>query len=64
LRNAYQYLCHNSLDNHKKIIFVYGKQKDAMLATMEKYFPQTVNFTHPGGGVLVWASLPKDKSAV
>ncbi|MGN1014510.1 MAG: PLP-dependent aminotransferase family protein [Butyricicoccus sp.] len=34
-------------------------KRDAMLAACEKYFDKRVKFTHPNGGLFVWAELPE-----
>lgn len=48
------------LDKHiEKIKDLYKKRRDLMLETMEKYFPEEVEYTHPEGGLFTWAVLPK-----
>ena len=62
---VYQYLLHNNLDDHiRKIIAVYGRQKDAMIAAMEAFLPGEVNFTRPEGGMFLWATLSEGHSAL
>jgi len=38
---------------------VYRSRKDAMLAAMEEFFPEGARWTNPGGGLFVWATLPR-----
>jgi len=62
---VFQYLRNNSLDEHiHRIVEVYGRQKDAMITAMEKYFPENICFTRPEGGMFLWASLPENVSAL
>ena len=35
-----------------------------MIAAMEKYFPESVAFTRPEGGMFIWAALPEGKTAM
>ncbi|MGL4612215.1 MAG: PLP-dependent aminotransferase family protein [Trueperaceae bacterium] len=42
----------------------YRKQRDLMLGSIEKYFPEDVHFTRPKGGMFLWVTLPKDKNAL
>jgi 2-aminoadipate transaminase len=54
------YLSRYSLDQHiATIIEHYGHQRDAMIAAIERYFPQEVGITHPDGGMFLWARLPE-----
>ncbi|MDE2030132.1 MAG: PLP-dependent aminotransferase family protein [Alphaproteobacteria bacterium] len=41
-----------------KIREVYKKRRDAMLAALEKYMPDSVSWTRPEGGMFVWLTLP------
>lgn len=34
-------------------------KRDAMLAACEKYFDPRVTYTHPNGGLFIWAELPE-----
>jgi len=61
----HQYLIDNDLDAHiAAIIECYGRQKDAMQAAIERYFPKNVQITHPDGGMFLWATLPDGLSAM
>lgn len=60
-----QYLEDNDYDEHiKKIIDLYGRQCNYMLEAMDKYLPKDIHWTHPEGGMFVWATLPKGIDAV
>lgn len=37
---------------------IYRSRRDAMLAALEEYFPPQAEWTHPGGGLFIWATLP------
>ncbi|NLD19283.1 MAG: PLP-dependent aminotransferase family protein [Clostridiales bacterium] len=37
---------------------IYGKKCAHMLKCMEKYFPPEVKYTHPTGGLFIWATMP------
>ena len=64
-RILFRYLCDNDLDAHiATIIRQYGKQKEAMLAALKKYFPAGVEYTNPEGGMFLWVSLPAGMSAM
>jgi 2-aminoadipate transaminase len=38
---------------------VYGMRCNAMLAALERHFPSTAQWTHPEGGLFIWAELPR-----
>ena len=60
----WDYLTHNDLSKHiEKIKQLYKNQSSAMIAAMEKYFPDSVAFTRPEGGMFIWATLPEGKTA-
>lgn len=57
---AFEVARHNFLDEHIKLIRrVYRERRDLMLASMDRYFPPEVDWTHPEGGLFLWASLPE-----
>lgn len=61
----HQYLMDNSLDEHlTKIIALYRKQAQAMMDSMAKYFPKSVQYTKPEGGMFLWVTLPKGITAI
>lgn len=64
-RLVYQYLSDYNIDQHiAKICNAYGKQAAAMIAAIEKYFPQEIGFTRPEGGMFLWITLPKNWCAM
>lgn len=61
----HEYLMNNPYAEHvKKIIALYKEQATAMLDAMEEYFPKTVSWTRPEGGMFIWVTLPEGQSAV
>ena len=61
----YDYLMHNDIEKHiDKIKSLYKKQAQAMIAAMEKYFPQNVQYTKLQGGMFCWVTLPPNVSAM
>lgn len=64
-RIVYQYLKDNPVDNHiQKIRDLYQIQRNTMITMMEKYFPASVSFTKPEGGMFIWATLPEGISTL
>ncbi|MBQ0138730.1 MAG: PLP-dependent aminotransferase family protein [Kurthia sp.] len=54
----YEYLTHNEYKDHvNKIIDLYKSQSDIMIAALEEFFPENVEFTRPQGGMFLWATL-------
>jgi len=52
------------LDEHvEKIKACYVKRRDIMLKTMKEEFPDSVEFTHPQGGLFTWVTFPKGINA-
>ncbi len=37
---------------------VYGERRNVMLQALEKYFPEGCSWTHPQGGLFLWARVP------
>lgn len=61
----WDYLENNDLDRHiAKIRALYQKQAQAMLDAMDRYFPDTVSYTRPHGGMFLWVTLPEGVSAM
>lgn len=61
----HEYLMNNPYSEHvKKIIALYEVQATAMLDAMEAYFPKTVSWTKPEGGMFIWVTLPEGQSAL
>lgn len=38
---------------------LYGRKQKVMLAALAKYFPKEAKWTHPEGGMFLWATLPQ-----
>lgn len=45
------------------IIARYRERRDTMLAALTEHFPATARWTHPEGGMFVWATLPPGADA-
>lgn len=61
----WDYLNNNDLDMHiSKIKELYKKQAQTMINAMDKYFPSTVKYTKPHGGMFLWVTLPEGVSAM
>lgn len=42
----------------KRVIPIYRKRRDAMLAALKRYMPEQVVWSHPSGGFCGWLTLP------
>lgn len=61
----WDYLTHNDLDVHiAKIKDLYQRQAQAMMNAMDKYFPPSVKYTKPHGGMFLWVTLPEGIKAM
>jgi 2-aminoadipate transaminase len=61
----YQYLKDNDIDKHiSKIREAYGNQCRAMLNSIQNYFPPSVTYTKPEGGMFLWAELPQNVTSL
>lgn len=59
------YLEHNDHETHiAEIRKLYKAQAQAMIAAMDRYFPETVKYTKPHGGMFLWVTLPEGVSAL
>ena len=48
------------IDQHVKLIRkVYLERRDVMLDALEEFMPEGVKWTHPKGGLFLWATLPE-----
>ena len=64
-RAVYRYLVDNDLDGHiLNIREVYKRQRDTMVSTIEKHFPEEIKCTKPEGGMFLWATLPEKVSSL
>lgn len=49
----------NDVDAHvKEISALYGKRKQLMVEGLQKYFPKSVKYTNPEGGMFLWVTVP------
>jgi len=56
---AYEVARDGFLDKHVKLIRkIYGERRDVMLQALQEFFPPTVTWTHPKGGLFLWVTLP------
>jgi len=56
---AYELIRGDFLDEHIRVIRqVYSQRRDVMLAALERYFPEGCSWTHPEGGLFLWARTP------
>lgn len=59
------YLEHNDYETHiAEIRKLYKAQAQAMIAALDRYFPETVKYTKPHGGMFLWVTLPEGVSAL
>ncbi len=64
-RLVHQYLSDYDIDRHiAQICEAYGRQANAMIAALEKYFPAEIQFTRPEGGMFLWLTLPEGRNAM
>ncbi|MCD6512665.1 MAG: PLP-dependent aminotransferase family protein [Thermoplasmata archaeon] len=62
---GYHYIKEGYVDKQlPKIIDMYRKKRDLMLAAMEKYFPRECKWTKPRGGMFIWVECPEEVSTV
>jgi len=57
---AYEVARDGFVDEHvKRIRQVYHERRDVMLEALKDCFPPEVSWTHPQGGLFLWATLPE-----
>jgi 2-aminoadipate transaminase len=57
---AYEIIKDGFLDEHIRVIRkVYSERRNVMLAALERYFPAGCSWTHPEGGLFLWARVPE-----
>ncbi len=57
---AYEVARDGFLDKHVKLIRkIYRERRDVMLQALKEFFPSTVSWTHPKGGLFLWVTLPE-----
>ena len=60
-----RYLEDNDLDAHiERARVLYKEKAEKMMACMEKYFPEGVQYTKPQGGMFLWATMPEGVKAL
>ena len=60
-----EYLRNNDIDDHIETIrTVYGNQCRAMIAAIEREFPEGVSCTKPEGGMFLWGRLPGNMNSL
>ena len=58
---AYEVSHGGFLDQHIKVIrSTYHERRDVMLAAMDSYFPGSVDWTQPQGGLFLWGIMPEN----
>ncbi|WP_310599274.1 PLP-dependent aminotransferase family protein [Desulfobulbus sp.] len=64
-RILHRFLRDNDIDAHiATIVRQYGKQKEAMVDAIKKFFPDGVQSTNPDGGMFLWVALPEGLSSM
>lgn len=57
---TYEVARNGFIDAHvKRIRAFYKERRDVMLSAIEEHFPSDAGYTRPGGGLFVWAELPR-----
>jgi 2-aminoadipate transaminase len=60
----YEFAQDGALDRHIETIKTeYHKRRDAMLRAMKEFFPDTISWTKPDGGLFLWVRLPEGTDA-
>ncbi len=64
-RVVFELLENQDIDEHiRKIKMAYKSQRDAMIQSIQKYFPPRVKYTKPEGGMFLWVTLPDHLSSL
>jgi 2-aminoadipate transaminase len=62
---VFEAIYHDVLFPHiAEIIRLYKGKRDCMLAAMDRYFPESVSYTRPQGGMFLWVTLPETYDAL
>lgn len=57
---AYEIVQDGFLERHvREIRRVYRERRNVMLEALERYFPEGCSWTHPAGGLFLWARVPE-----
>lgn len=60
----HQYLTDYDVEVHLTTLRkVYNSQKNKMIESIEKYFPEEAKFTRPEGGMFLWVTMPEHISS-
>jgi 2-aminoadipate transaminase len=60
----FEFLSNYDLEKHiSKIKNAYQQQRDVMMNGLNSYFPFSVNYTRPKGGMFTWVTLPEPLSS-
>jgi 2-aminoadipate transaminase len=63
-RVIHQYLTDNDIENHLvRLRKVYNSQKNAMIESIKRYFPEEARYTKPEGGMFLWVTMPENLSS-
>lgn len=58
-RMIYRFLSDNDPEEHlRKVRLAYKAQKDCMIESIKRHFPEEISYTNPEGGMFIWATLP------
>jgi len=58
-RVVHQHLVDHDLDAHIATVRdLYGRQRDCMVAALQRHFPAGVKWSEPDGGMFLWVQLP------
>lgn len=64
-RMVHRFLTEYDIEEHlNKIRSMYRRQRDVMVNSIEKYFPEGVTCTKPEGGMFLWVTLPEGVSSM
>lgn len=64
-RVVHQHLVDHDLDAHiAKVRELYGRQRNAMVEAIRRYFPTDAKSSEPDGGMFLWVRLPEGVSAM
>lgn len=63
-REVALYMTEYDFEGHiKENCRLYAHRRDVMCNAMKKYFPESVHFTYPHGGLFTWVELPETMNA-
>ncbi|MBN1998854.1 PLP-dependent aminotransferase family protein [candidate division KSB1 bacterium] len=64
-RIVFELLSNHNIDDHiAKIRNAYKTQRDAMIKSIQNYFPLEIDYTQPDGGMFLWVTLPDGLSSL